>query len=162
MTHFLWGPDARVLEGIQPDNFRHRQWRRILKRARIGHRAPKDLRDTFASQLLSAGIQLGYVSAQLGHADVGVTSRHYARWVGGLEYREPMVLAPGEVPADLLARLESPQSDPTYETAADRDPATDGRSKEIWRAQHDSNVRPSGPQSLSASVQRCPGSSLHV
>ena len=37
----------------------------------------KDLRDTFASQLLSAGIQLGYVSTQLGHSDVGITARHY-------------------------------------------------------------------------------------
>ena len=43
-----------------------------------GRRAMKDLRDTFASQLLTAGVQLGYVSAQLGHADVGVTT--YARW----------------------------------------------------------------------------------
>jgi len=65
----------------------------------------KDLRDTFASQLLTAGVQLGYVSQQLGHADVAVTARHSARWAGGDAYRQPMVLVPGEVPADLLARL---------------------------------------------------------
>jgi hypothetical protein len=50
-------------------------------------------------------VQLGYVSRQLGHADVAVTARHYAKWVEGDGYREPMTLQPGEVPADLLARV---------------------------------------------------------
>jgi len=75
-------------------------------------RTPKDLRDTFASQLLTAEVQLGYVSRQLGHADVSVTARHYARWVGGDAYRRPLELGEGEVPADFLSRLtkNSPQS----------------------------------------------------
>jgi hypothetical protein len=50
-------------------------------------------------------VQLAYVSNQLGHADVAITARHYARWCGGDEYRPPIPLADGEVPADLLARL---------------------------------------------------------
>jgi len=79
------GPAALVLEGIEPANFRKREWRRILKRAAIGHRAMKDLRDTYASQLLTAGVNLAYVSRQLGHADIQVTTRHYARWCGGDE-----------------------------------------------------------------------------
>lgn len=102
---FQPGPDVPVLDGLDAANFRHREWRRILTAAGIGERTYKDLRDTFASQLLTAGVQLGYVSTQLGHADVGVTSRHYARWCGGNQYREPARLAPGEEPADLLARL---------------------------------------------------------
>ena len=57
-----------MLEGTDSDNFRAREWRRICQRAEIGHRALKDLRDTYASQLLTAGVQLGYVSHQLGHA----------------------------------------------------------------------------------------------
>ncbi len=99
------GAEAFVLDGVDPSNFRKREWRRILKRAAIGHRAMKDLRDTFASQLLTAGVQLGYVSAQLGHSDVAVTARHYARWIEDDHYREPMRIESGEVPADLLARL---------------------------------------------------------
>ena len=86
----------------------------------IGHRALKDLRDAFASQLLTAGVQLGYVSQQLGHADVSVTAKHYARWAGGDEYRAPLTIAHGEVPADLLARLidaESHHSPTTSRTA---------------------------------------------
>jgi len=111
---FQPGPEALVIRGetegsIDPWNFRKREWRRICTRAGIGHRALKDLRDTYASHLLSTGVQLGYVSAQLGHSDVAVTARHYARWAGGDLYRQPLVLEAGEVPADFLARLaESP------------------------------------------------------
>ena len=104
-------PREFVLAGVNDSNFRKREWRRILKRAKIGHRTLKDLRDTYASQLLTAGVQLGYVSSQLGHADVAVTARHYARWIEGDRYREPMVMEVGEVPADLLARLGDPASD---------------------------------------------------
>jgi integrase len=105
------GPSVRVLPGFEPHNFSSRAWRRILKRAKLGHRSPKDLRDTYASWLLSLGVQFGYVSQQLGHSDVAVTARHYAKWCGGDQYREPMSLLPGEVPADLIARvIESPQS----------------------------------------------------
>ncbi len=79
---------------------------------------PKDLRDTFASQLLSVGIQLPYVSKQLGHADVGVTAKHYARWTGGNTYRSPLNVGEGEVPADLLARLQihPPQKSPHFQS----------------------------------------------
>ena len=61
--------------------------------------------DTYASQLLTCGVSLGYVSRQLGHADLGTTARHYAKWVEGDGYRVPMRLRDGEVPADLLARI---------------------------------------------------------
>ncbi len=103
-VQFEPGPAALVLPRFDPNNFTARPWRRILKAADIGHRSPKDLRDTFASWLLSLGVQLGYVSQQLGHADVAVTARHYARWCGGDVYRDPMPLEEGEVPADLVAR----------------------------------------------------------
>ena len=76
-------------------------------RASLPDLRPKDLRDSLASHLLTAGVQLGYVSTQLGHADVAVTARHYARYVGsGADYIEPPTLARHELPADLLARLK--------------------------------------------------------
>jgi len=78
---FKPAPDELVLKGIDPWNFRKRAWRRILERAGIGHRSIKDLRDTYASQLLTAGVQLGYISVQLGHADPNMTANHYARWI---------------------------------------------------------------------------------
>ena len=106
----------------------------------------KDLRDSFASHLLSGGVQLGYVSTQLGHADVGITARHYARWIESDIYREPVRLQPGEVPADLLSRLESPESPPSlgWDSRPLVGEASD--SEGLWRARHDSNVRPLGPQ----------------
>jgi len=120
-----WNPSADrfVVGGIDPSNFRAREWRRILKRAGIGKRSYKDLRDTYASSLITSGVQLGYVSAQLGHADVAVTARHYAKWIGGDVYRAPLQLRAGDVPADFIARsaYESPQSHPTKKAAGDRE-----------------------------------------
>jgi len=78
---FKPAPDELVLKGIDPWNFRKRAWRRILEREGIGHRSIKDLRDTYALQLLTAGVQLGYISVQLGHADPNMTAKHYARWI---------------------------------------------------------------------------------
>ncbi len=112
------GPIAPVDHG----NYRSRHFRKVREAASIGPavkadgttrpRTPKDLRDTFASQLLTAGVQLGYVSRQLGHSDASVTARHYARWAGGDAYRSPLEVREDEVPADLLSRLaaKSPQS----------------------------------------------------
>ena len=48
---------------------------------------------------------LGYISKQLGHANIGVTVEHYARYVSD-DYLEPPRLEHGELPADLLAKLE--------------------------------------------------------
>jgi hypothetical protein len=90
------------------------------------HRAPgaEGPARPFASQLLTAGVQLGYISQQLGHADVAVTARHHARWLGGSAYREPLVLELGEVPADFLARLPKSRH------------RRDGRSERIAKCGH--------------------------
>ena len=72
----------------------------------------KDLRDTYASQLLTCGVQLGYVSRQLGHSKPTVTADHYAKWCGGDDYRDPLTPRNGELPADLLARI--PAESPSY------------------------------------------------
>ena len=49
-------PDQRVLDGTTGASFREHDWLRILKRAGLGKVRSKDLRDTFASQLLTRGI----------------------------------------------------------------------------------------------------------
>ncbi len=96
--------------GVDPDNYRTRHFARVCERARLGKRKPKDLRDTFASQLLTCGVQLAYISEQLGHANTDVTAKAYAKWCGA-GYRGRQELRRGEVPADLLARL-SPGAPP--------------------------------------------------
>ena len=85
-----------------------------LKRAAITKRPLKDLRDIYASQLLTAGVPLAYISKQLGHANQFLTSRHYARWCRDDEDYEPMRRSAGEVWADLLA--QSPHNSPHKET----------------------------------------------
>jgi len=105
-------PVAFVLDGVDQSNFRSREWRRILGRAGIGHVAIKDLRDTYASHLLTLGISPAYISTQLGHADWSVTAKHYGRWVSS-DYVTPATLQPEEVPADLLARLSGPTRGPS-------------------------------------------------
>ena len=79
---------------------------RVCARAGLGKRKPKDLRDTYASQLITCGLQLAYISEQLGHANTDVTAKAYAKWCGA-GYRVRLNLRAGEVPADLLARLGS-------------------------------------------------------
>ena len=113
------------------DLFRRYDWRRVLRRAKIDVDL-KDLRDSYASHLLTSGVPIGYVSKQLGHASVGTTLTHYAKWIEDEEYRPPLPLNLGEVPADLLARL--PERSPI------RSPITsdDERAKSWW-SQRESN-----------------------
>ena len=98
--------DIRVLPAFAPRNYSERHFAEVCRAAELEAMTPKCLRDTFASQLLTAGVPLAYVSAQLGHAESSVTERHYARWIDRDGYRRPLEVRPGEVPADLLARLK--------------------------------------------------------
>ena len=95
-------PEEQVLVGIEPNNWRKRELRRINQRLGITIRG-KDLRDTFGSVLCSCGIALKYVAKQLGHSKTTTTEKHYAKWCHGDDYVEPVRLSPGELPADLLA-----------------------------------------------------------
>ena len=105
--------DEEYVLHIHPSNYNRREWRSLCKRARVGGVRYKDLRDTFASWLITCGVPIGYVSRQLGHSDIAVTARHYARWAAGDDYRDPLTREAGEVPADLLARLDSHHVPPT-------------------------------------------------
>jgi integrase len=109
------GPEVPVLGRLDPNNFRNREWRRICERARVGSRRMKDLRDTFASWLLSLGAPIPLVQEALGHSDWATTARHYGKWIPLAGHHPPLTLEPGEVWPDLLARIpeERPQSDPT-------------------------------------------------
>jgi integrase len=72
--------------------------------------SPTTLRHTFGSLLVMAGVPLSYVAAQLGHASIAVTEKHYARWIPTEGYRTPPALLEVQVPADLLA---GPYTGPT-------------------------------------------------
>ncbi len=60
---------------------KRRSYKTVLKKAKMRHTKFHNLRHTFASQLLSKGANILYVSQQLGHADASITLRVYAKWI---------------------------------------------------------------------------------
>ena len=60
-------------EPINPDNFIHRDWARVLRRAELRRIRFHDLRHTYASLLIAQGAHPKYIQAQLGHASIQTT-----------------------------------------------------------------------------------------
>jgi hypothetical protein len=87
-----------------------------MRRAGLAGHTPKDLRDTYASWLVSLGAPVVWVSESLGHANLAITARHYTRWMDDAA-RQPVTreLDLGDVWPDLLARVGAtiaPESTP--------------------------------------------------
>jgi len=64
-----------------------RQLAKLFKRAEVDHGFPHRFRDTFACELLEAGVPIEEVSVLLGHSSITVTQKHYAPWVAGRQAR---------------------------------------------------------------------------
>lgn len=79
---------------------------KVCERAKIPRFTPKDLRDTFASLLITHGIVLKWISLQLGHSRVGTTEQHYAAYMAIDGYQNPWMVPPGCLPTDLFAELD--------------------------------------------------------
>jgi len=95
----------RALPRWSAGNHTNQHVKKVLKDAEISEsHASKCLRDTYASQLLTAGISVAWISRELGHSEVATTLRHYAKWCDE-RYRRPLELGEDEVPADLIGRL---------------------------------------------------------
>jgi len=77
-THFFWSGAGKLESAV-------RSWqtrlRKVFKIAGVSHGHPHRFRDTFAVELLLAGIPIERVSILLGHQSVRVTEKHYAPWV---------------------------------------------------------------------------------
>jgi len=56
-------------------------WTPALKAAGIAHRAPYNLRHTYALHSLQAGVPIATLARQMGHADVNRTFATYGGWV---------------------------------------------------------------------------------
>ena len=76
--HFFWSSKSKLHSAIG-------KWQRRLKRlftlAGVCGGHAHRFRDTFAVELLLAGIPLERVSVLLGHHSVRITERHYSPWV---------------------------------------------------------------------------------
>lgn len=58
-----------------------KQWGDWLKKAKLIHRPPYQLRHTFASQMLTAGAEPMWLAKQLGHSDWGMIRKIYGHWI---------------------------------------------------------------------------------
>lgn len=76
--YFFWSGEGKV--DTVAGNWR-RSLRRVFKLAGIKDGHPHRFRDTFAVELLLAGVPLERVSILLGHSSIRVTERHYAPWI---------------------------------------------------------------------------------
>lgn len=62
-------------------DYANRFFTEFLKSAGLKHRGPSQLRHSFASITLSAGVPIKLISTMLGHANTTVTEMHYAKWI---------------------------------------------------------------------------------
>jgi len=120
-AHFaLWPKQRPYSHGwMHPDSYTSSFAPKACRAAGIPSYRPKDLRDTFASRLLVAGIGQVQTMRWMGHApgSVAMFRERYAKWIGedegGWQYRAPVALGAGEVPTDLFARLSRVEDDGT-------------------------------------------------
>lgn len=62
-------------------NFQQRHWDPAIERAGVTRFTPHALRHLFASHLLQRGVEISYVSKQLGHASIYTTHNYYAHFL---------------------------------------------------------------------------------
>ncbi len=62
---------------LDPENLYHREFQRILKRAKLRKIRIHDLRHTFASILIAAGHNPKYIQNQMGHSSIKITMDLY-------------------------------------------------------------------------------------
>lgn len=71
---------ASARPDVVAGNFR-RSFRRLGQIAGVANLHPHRFRDTFAVELLNAGVSIEVVSRLLGHSSIRITERHYSPWV---------------------------------------------------------------------------------
>ena len=66
---------------MNPDHFREVVWKPALKKAGLEYRPPIQTRHTFATMMLSAGEDLGWVQNMLGHSSLQMIFTRYYAWM---------------------------------------------------------------------------------
>lgn len=65
---------------MKPDHFREVVWKPALKKAGLAYRPPIQTRHTFATMMISQGMDPGRVQQMLGHTTLQMIHRHYHSW----------------------------------------------------------------------------------
>jgi integrase len=66
-----------VYDGVPRERF----WSPALEAAKVPYRCPYTCRHTYASTVLTAGVDPSRIAKQMGHKDWGMIRRIYARWI---------------------------------------------------------------------------------
>jgi integrase len=69
-------PGPRSGHAIDPADFSGKTWRKAVEDSEIGHARTHDLRHTFASRIVTAGVSLSVLQKLLGHASIKTTERY--------------------------------------------------------------------------------------
>lgn len=114
MTSFLrWKPFSQVSIGPkilgQVGAFRRSFWTPILKRLGIRYRRPYNMRHSYATAMLMAGMTPAFCAKQLGHS-IEMFLTTYAKWMDGEQNALEM--------ARLESTLLSPSCPPQSKTGA--------------------------------------------
>lgn len=80
---------------ISLSNWRRRVWYPAVERACLERRPLYQMRHTFATLALAAGMPIDFVSRQMRHTDIRTTLRFYARYIPALEERHLAALNQG-------------------------------------------------------------------
>ena len=104
--YFFWTGESKPKSAVG-------DWQRALQRlfklAKVQGGHAHRFRDTFAVELLLAGVPIERVSILLGHQSVRITEKHYAPWVRARqEQLEADVRKTWEVPAETKGTIEVP------------------------------------------------------
>jgi len=66
---------------MNPDHYRNVVWTRALKKAGLEYRPPIQTRHSFATMMLSAGEDIGWVQNMLGHSSLQMIFTRYYAWI---------------------------------------------------------------------------------
>lgn len=66
---------------MTPDHFRKEVWIPALEKAGFDYRPPRQTRHTFATMMISAGEELGWVQHMLGHSSLQMIFQKYYIWI---------------------------------------------------------------------------------
>lgn len=78
----VWRDPRYAMPWTDERAFRRSYWTPVLKRLGIRYRRPYNMRHTYATMMLMAGMRPAFCAGQMGHS-VDVFLRDYARWIPG-------------------------------------------------------------------------------
>lgn len=66
---------------MNPDHYRNVVWTKALEKAGLQYRPPIQTRHSFATMMLSAGEDIGWVQSMLGHSSLQMIFTRYFAWI---------------------------------------------------------------------------------